>query len=357
MSVKLNHGAEGHARGLIGSGDYDADSQWSFEGADGDKLLGPQGDDWAEYRQWFLGEDGGATDQKGTYSYPYGKGGKVYGQALRAIRSRASQQGATDVFDASGRLLDQLNAKEKASASAAASSGKRIRGDFYTMLAAAGVGEILLYQDIGDAGFYGEAGITAEGFAKDLRALGNIKQINCRINSPGGNVFVGQTIYNLLAAHPAQVNVHIDGLAASIASVVAMAGDVINIADNGTVMIHNAWGMGIGTAEDLEKTAATLRLVTGQIAGTYAKRSGANMEAICAMMADETWMNAKQAKEIGLVDNIVDNMRAAACVFDPRRFRHTPRPLAAEMNSRPRRDQFEARLKRAQVSQIKARRA
>ena len=127
------------------------------------------------------------------------------------------------------------------------------------MKASADEGEILLYSEIGGGGgLFSDPGTNAEDFARDLKALGKVKTINCRINSPGGSVFEGMTIYNLLAAHPAKVVVHVDGLAASIASVIAMAGDTINIADNAMIMIHDAWGVGIGTADEIRKTAEVL---------------------------------------------------------------------------------------------------
>lgn len=344
MAVRLNHGAAGHASSLISAGHYDDSTPWSFSAEDGDKLLGPNGDDWTNYRQWFLGEDDGPSDQKATYSYPFGKDGKVYGQALRAIRSRASQQGATDLFDEAGRLLD------------AAKAGSQNRSDrYWSMKAAGNTGEILLYQDIGQGGFFNDA-TSAEGFAKDLKALGKVSLINCRINSPGGSVFEGMTIYNLLASHPARVICHIDGLAASIASVVAMAGDEINIADNGMMMIHDAWGVGVGTADELRKTADVLDSITGTIAQTYAKRSKNDIGLIRGMMGAETWMTADQAKDYGLVDSVVDNMQAQACVFDPRRFRNTPRQITERIEAAPRRDRYAGKFEALQTDLMRVNR-
>jgi ATP-dependent Clp protease protease subunit len=99
--------------------------------------------------------------------------------------------------------------------------------------------EIYLYGTVG-ADWFGE-GVTAKQFAADLKGLGKVKTIDLRINSDGGSVFEGKTIYSLLAEHPAKVITRIDGLAASIASLIAMAGDEIHIAEGGFVMIHNAW--------------------------------------------------------------------------------------------------------------------
>ena len=344
MTVKLNHGAGAHAQSLIESGKYDDSSPWSFDGADGDKLLGPDGDDWASYRKWFLGEDDGPSNEKATYSYPFGKDGKVYGQALRAIRSRASQQGATDIFDEAGRLLDLAKKPD--------TSAKII--PFYKMKAADSVGEILLYQDIGE-GFW-TAGTTAASFAADLKALGKVNLINCRINSPGGNVFDGITIYNLLASHPARVVVHVDGLAASIASVIAMAGDEINIADNGMMMIHNAWGGGFGPAADLRQIADTLDAITDTIAATYVKRSGMKLDKVKSMMDAETWMNAQEARDCGLATNVVDNMQIAARISPTKKvpFKNIPKAILTEAPSAamPRREKFAARLEALKVNSV-----
>jgi hypothetical protein len=114
MARQLNAAGSRNAASKIASGDYDDSSSWSFGAEDGDKLLGANGDDWAEYARWFLGENTDAEPKaKARYSYPFGKGGKVYSSALRAIRSRASQQGDTSIFDRAGALLDAAGADDK----------------------------------------------------------------------------------------------------------------------------------------------------------------------------------------------------------------------------------------------------
>ena len=102
-----------HASTLITSGDYDTSSPWSFSAEDGDKLLGPSGDDWKNYASFHLGEDTGENlETKARYKYPFGKEGKVYDSGLRAIRSRAGQQGDTSIGDEAGRLRDMISKKE-----------------------------------------------------------------------------------------------------------------------------------------------------------------------------------------------------------------------------------------------------
>jgi HK97 family phage major capsid protein/HK97 family phage prohead protease len=114
--TSLNKDGERNALSLVHAGKVDSESAWSFSAEDGDKLLGTNGDDWATYEKYHLGIDTSAAEKtKERFKYPYGKDGKVYRAAVRAIRSRASQNGDTDVFDAAGRIMDALNEKEKES--------------------------------------------------------------------------------------------------------------------------------------------------------------------------------------------------------------------------------------------------
>src|SRR4030067_2587532 len=146
--------------------------------------------------------------------------------------------------------------------------------------------EILIYEEIG-ASFFSE-GIGAKQFAKELKALGEIKSLTIRINSPGGCVVEGQAIYSQLKSHKAQKTVIIDGLAASIASVVAMAGDVIHMPKNATMMIHDPWTMEVGTAEDMRKTAEALDTIKLGIMAAYRDKSKLDDETISRLMSAET---------------------------------------------------------------------
>mgnify|MGYP001611055471 CR=1 FL=1 len=188
--------------------------------------------------------------------------------------------------------------------------------------------EIFLYEDIGE-GFFG--GVSAKGFASDLKAAGKVETINLRINSYGGDVFDGLAIYNLLAAHDARVVSHIDGIAASIASVIAMAGNEIRIAENGFLMIHDAWGAASGNASDIHAFANTLEMVSGSIADVYAKRTGKDRAGIVDMMHAETWMDAKEATEKGFATSMVENVQMAA-KYDPakHKFAKVPDVLKSE---------------------------
>ena len=177
--------------------------------------------------------------------------------------------------------------------------------------------DIYIYEEIGD-GWYG--GVSARQFAKDLRDLGDLDQINLKINSPGGNVFDGNAIYNLLKQHKARVIVSIDGLAASIASVVAMAGDEITIAENALMMVHNAWGFAIGNAKELREVADTLDKVNDTIVATYLNRTRKEEAEIRRLMDAETWMSATEAIEHGFADKTTAALEMAA--FDMSRFKY-----------------------------------
>jgi ATP-dependent Clp protease protease subunit len=185
--------------------------------------------------------------------------------------------------------------------------------------------EIYLYGIIG-ADWFGE-GVTAKKFADDLKALGSVKTIDLRINSEGGSVFDGKAMYSLLVEHKAKVISHIDGLAASAASFIAMAGDEIEIAEGGFVMIHNAWMFAMGDAKELRRTADLLDTVNGTILDVYVARTKGDKGAIAKMMDEETWMTAAESVKHGFADKMVENLKVAACVDHPDRFKKLPAAL------------------------------
>jgi ATP-dependent Clp protease protease subunit len=210
-------------------------------------------------------------------------------------------------------------------------------GAGYSIKSRAGSGEatIYLYEDIGDS-FFG--GVSAKQFADDLKALGNVSTINLRLNSPGGDVFDGTAIYRLLIDHPARVIAHVDGLAASIASVIAMAADEIRISEAGFLMIHNASGLVVGEAKDMRQMADTLDTVTNTISDVYVARTKNDPTAVQKWMDDETWFTAADAVENGFADTVVQNMRVAAyAAFDQSRykFKHTPTVVNRREEAKP----------------------
>jgi ATP-dependent Clp protease protease subunit len=155
-------------------------------------------------------------------------------------------------------------------------------------------GEIYIYDAIG--GSWDGSGITAKSFQDSLKDIGNVSALDIYVNSPGGSVFEGLAIYNQIKRHAAAEKVvHIDGIAASIASVIAMAGTEIRIAENGMFMIHDPWGMAVGGATEMRKQADALDKIRDVLLDTYVAKTGGSRATISAWMTEETWMTAKES--------------------------------------------------------------
>lgn len=181
--------------------------------------------------------------------------------------------------------------------------------------------EVMIYDQIGEDWF--SEGVTAKRFADDLKALGRLSRIDVRINSPGGSVFDGMAIYNTLKNNGAKVRCKIEGAALSIASVIAMVGDEIWMAENGLMMLHNPSGFCQGESSDMRKLAEVLDKIAETIRDVYASRSGMTPEEVTELMNHETWLTAKDAMAKKLVTKISENQRIAAC-FDLTRFKNAP---------------------------------
>lgn len=162
--------------------------------------------------------------------------------------------------------------------------------------------DLLLYGVIGEDGFWGE--VTAKDFANELKESEDAETINVRINSPGGDVFAGQAIYSMLKRCKSKIVVYIDGLAASIASLVAMAGETVIMPKNSMMMIHKPWTFVAGNANDMRQTAETLDKVEKSILTAYVDKTGLNEDEISKLLEAETWLNATEAKEKGFCDEI-----------------------------------------------------
>ena len=171
--------------------------------------------------------------------------------------------------------------------------------------------EITLYGDIG-------FDITAKEFSDELNALDKPDSITIRINSFGGDIFEGVTIYSRLIDSGANITVKIDGIAASAASVMQMAANEIHIAEAGFLMIHDAWAGTVGNASAMMKMAGRLEAVSEQMASVYQRRTGQSMAAIREFMAAETEFNAAQAVEFGFATEIFEADRLGAH-YDPER--------------------------------------
>lgn len=183
--------------------------------------------------------------------------------------------------------------------------------------------DVLIYD------YIGWGGVTAADFAKALMSI-TAKTINVRINTPGGDVFDGLAIFNSLKAHGAQIHVKVDGIAASIGSIIAMAGHTITMGESAFLMIHNPWALAIGNAADMREMAATLDKVGGSLADIYASRAKITKEQAQSWMDAETWFTAAEAKDAGLADAVQGSSESAQgkTAFDLSGYAKVPEALA-----------------------------
>ena len=176
------------------------------------------------------------------------------------------------------------------------------------------IADVYIFDEIG---MYG---ITAQSFISDIKDLKD-KPINLRINSLGGDVFDGMAIYNVIKKREQKTTVYIEGIAASIATIIALGADEVIMSENSLFMIHNAWGGSMGNASDLRKTAETLEKISGELTDIYVKKTGLAVERITEMMDEETWLNADEAYEMGFVDTVSDSIKVAA-KYDVSKFKN-----------------------------------
>lgn len=178
-------------------------------------------------------------------------------------------------------------------------------GTWYTVKnLSADLAEVSIYDEIG---YYG---VTATDFVNEIRGV-QASTIGLRINSPGGEVFDGLAILNALRSHPAKVHVTIDGLAASAASFIAMAGDEIEMSPQSMMMIHDAQGLAMGNAGTLRELADMLDKTSNNIASVYAQRTGKTVDYWREQMLNETWYTDQEAVDAGLADRIVQAQEPA----------------------------------------------
>lgn len=192
-----------------------------------------------------------------------------------------------------------------------------------------GVATLRLYDPVDSWG--GDWGVSAKEFAAALDGLpAGTKEIRLHINSPGGEVFEGLAILNVLRRVEARVVTVVDGLAASIASVIAMGGDEVVMARNSELMIHDAWGICMGNAEDMRALAGTLDHLSDNLASAYAGKAGGPVSDWRALMLAETWYGAEEAVAAGLADRVEEAAQAAQNVFDLTAFRYAGRAGAPQ---------------------------
>lgn len=171
---------------------------------------------------------------------------------------------------------------------------------------------ITMFEDIGED-FWSGGGITAKKVASQLRAIGD-RPVEVQINSPGGDMFEGIAIYNVLREHPQDITVKVMGMAASAASLIAMAGDRIEIGVSSFIMIHNCWVLAVGNRHDMTAVAEWLEPFDQAMTDLYALRTGTDAKVIAKWMDDEAWMSGTTAIDRGFADALLpaDQMKRDA---------------------------------------------
>ncbi|HDP5919705.1 TPA: Clp protease ClpP [Staphylococcus aureus] len=195
-------------------------------------------------------------------------------------------------------------------------------------------GEIYIYGDIVTDKWF-ENDVTATDFKNKLDELGNVNEIDVHINSAGGNVFEGHAIYNMLRMHPAKINIYVDALAASIASVIAMSGDAIFMHKNSFLMIHNSWIMTVGNAKELRKMADLLEKTDTASNSAYLdKAKDLDQGQLKQMLDAETWLTAEEALSFGLIDEVLGANEIAASISKEqyKRFNNAPEDLKKDVD-------------------------
>jgi len=206
-----------------------------------------------------------------------------------------------------------------------------------------------------DMWLYGEVGegwddyFTAKGVVDELKKLKGVNAITLHLNSPGGSVFDGLAIYNTLKNHPARIVTEIDGMALSIASIIALAGDEVRMAGNAMYMIHNPWTMTAGDSREMRNMADRLDIVRAALLGTYNSKTGDDVTdaQISDWMDAETWFNAQDAKKYGFIDEITNPIEVAA-KFDMSRYnyKNAPKAEVVEKSTQPMDIALKARVAR-----------
>ncbi|MDD9246568.1 Clp protease ClpP [Enterobacter soli] len=195
--------------------------------------------------------------------------------------------------------------------------------------AAGGAADIHIYDEIG------YWGITAKKFVSDLKAISDATSINLHINSPGGDVFDGIAIYNALKGLGIPITAYVDGLAASMASVIAMVGNPVIMPANAMMMIHKPWGASSGDANAMRDYADLLDKVESVLIPAYVEKTGKTPEAVAAMLEDETWLTGAECVAHGFADQVTESVRAMACIESKRieEFEHMPESLKGMITS------------------------
>ncbi|HUV08065.1 MAG TPA: head maturation protease, ClpP-related [Spirochaetia bacterium] len=206
---------------------------------------------------------------------------------------------------------------------------------WYAMETEDEVGEISIFDQIG-----GWFGVSVDEFKKDFDAIKKKKQVKLLLSSPGGDVSDGMAIYNLLSGIREKLSIEVMGVAASIASIVALSGKELVMGEGSYLMIHDPWSWTIGDAKEMRRIAGVLDKMGGQLANIYARNSNLSLEEVVGKMGEETWFTAEEAVEAGFADSVVEYGEVAALAFDMDKFHYNNIPdrikqlaaLAVEQN-------------------------
>lgn len=174
--------------------------------------------------------------------------------------------------------------------------------------------ELTIYAPIEDEESWWYDSVSPKGVMRALKNMGNVSDITVRINSPGGSVFAGLAIYQYLKDHSATVTVRVDGLAASAASIIAMAGDKIVMGTGAMIMIHNPWTIAMGEAKDFRETADVLDKIADSLISVYQERTGKEGDELKAMLDASTWLTADDAIAKGFADDVDRKMKVSASI-------------------------------------------
>lgn len=192
--------------------------------------------------------------------------------------------------------------------------GKPVPCNYRAVAKSGGKGEIDIYGVVGGDWFGG--GITQQMVADSLREMGAVTSLDININSPGGDVFEGRGIYNLLKQHKARKTVHVIAEASSAASLIAMCGDEIRMLEGSLMMIHRASGLAYGNVDEILRFADLLKTIDTTLVDTYVARTGQTEKDVRAWVDAETWMTATEAKERGFCDVAEEGQKVAAMAID-----------------------------------------
>ena len=173
--------------------------------------------------------------------------------------------------------------------------------------------EVMIYDEIGNFG------VDAKSFINEIKQIPNDTSVLLRINSPGGSVIDGLAIYDAISRMPQKVTARIEGIAASMASVIALAADEVIMSENSLYMIHNVWGGEVGDSDDLRKAADLMDKMGERLINIYVSKTGQSEEQIRSWMDEETWFNSSEAQEAGFI-NLVEEPIKMAAMFDIKKY-------------------------------------